>query len=88
MSDSPIIKPFDEQKKKAALAIGHSLVTPDQLLRVKVSEHQIQVTIGWETPQDALLPLTTLLLTPTFARELAEALSSAVADSEKKRSAA
>lgn len=82
-----LIKRADEQKKAAAAAQAHGFVYLDRLLKVKTDGYQIQMTVGWETPQDSYSPVVTAAMPAPFAKELAEALLEACEDAEKKRGA-
>ena len=80
-----IINPTIELQKKAALGISHSLIMIDQLLKASSDGYQVQVTIGWETPQGSLMPVGTMVMPMPFATELANALTKAVNEGNKKR---
>jgi hypothetical protein len=83
--NAEIINPVLEAQKKAALNIGHQLLVVDQLLKVATDGYQIQISLGWETPQGTLMPLTTIVMPIPFVSELASALSEAVISGDKKR---
>ena len=74
-----IIDPTIEAKKNQAVQIAHQLFVVDSLLKIKSSEHHVEVTIGWDAPNDALLPVATLLMPRDFAAELGDALAKAAA---------
>jgi hypothetical protein len=80
-----IINPAVEAQKKAALNMPHNLIMIDQLLKANSDGYQVHVTVGWETPQGSLMPAGTLIMPLPFATELANALTKAVHDGNKKR---
>jgi hypothetical protein len=80
-----IINPAAEAQKKSALNIGHQLLLVDQLLKVDSNGYQVQVSIGWETPQGTLMPVATIVMPIPFASELADALNKAVKEGNTKR---
>lgn len=84
---SKLIKRADEEKKTSATAQAHGFVYVDKLLKMKTDGFQIQMTVGWETPQESYSPVVTAAMPAPFAKELAEALLEAYKDAEKKRGA-
>jgi hypothetical protein len=67
----------DIASKAAALAQPHNLMFVDEVLKLKPSQEQVQVTLGWHTPQDTLIPSVTLVMSASFAKKLGEALTKA-----------
>ena len=82
---SLIINPAAEAKKKAAIAIGHQLSVVDQVLKTSTDGYQAQVTLGWTTPQDTLMPSITLVMPMPFVRELSEALATLADKADEQR---
>ncbi len=80
-----IIDPTIEAKKNLAVQIAHQLFVIDSVLKIKSTEHQVQVTVGWETPHDSLMPVATLLMPRDFAAEFAAELSRALSLPTKPR---
>lgn len=71
---SKIINPAVEELKKAATGQPHGFVYLDKILKVKTDGYNIQMTVGWETPNGAYSPVVTAAMPIPFAKELAEAL--------------
>jgi hypothetical protein len=62
------------QKRQQALNIPHGIFVVDQLLKVKSDGQQVQVTLGWESPNEGINPTATLVMSANFAEALSKAL--------------
>ena len=53
------------------LAVQHPLYLTDKILKIKVTEDLVHVTLGWEAPSGQISPQLTVILPKTFAKQLA-----------------
>jgi len=65
-----------ENKKQMALKLPHALLVVDQLLKVKITDGQVQATLGFTSPGDGITAVVTLVMPACFAAELSKALKS------------
>ena len=76
---------LQEQKRQHALNIPHGLFVVDQLLKVKSDGQQVQVTLGWESPNEGINPIATLVMPANFAETLAKSLQGINKPAKKSR---
>ena len=60
------------------LAVQHPLYLADKILKIKVTEDMVHVTLGWEAPSGQVSPQLTVILPKTFAKQLAIQIASGV----------
>jgi hypothetical protein len=82
-----LINPAEEEAKKAAAGQPHGLFYVDKLLNIKTDGYNVQVTVGWETPNGKYNAVATVAMPVNFAKEFAEALMESVRDAPSKRGA-
>lgn len=66
---------FTDEQKKASLSTPHQLFVVDQTLKLSKTDHQVKLTLGYETPQETLLPACTIAMPLDFAIELSKTLN-------------
>lgn len=72
-----MIDEIQEAKIQQALNVPHGLFVVDTLLKTKSDGQQIQLSLGWVTPNEVINPVATLVMSADFAAELAKALAMA-----------
>ena len=60
------------------LALQHPLYLADKILKIKVTEDLVHVTLGWEAPSGQISPQLTVILPKTFAKQLATQIASGI----------
>jgi hypothetical protein len=65
---------YVKHKQRHALNTPHELFVVDQLLKIKNDGQLVQVTLGWESPNEAFNPIATLVMAKDFAKQFADAL--------------
>ena len=75
-----IINPSDEKALENATAQPHGFVYLDKILQMKSDGYNVQVTLGWQTPQGTYSPVVTAAMPIPFAKELAAALTAKISD--------
>lgn len=74
-----------DPRRQQALNAPHNLLVVDTVLKTKSDGQQVQLTLGWEAPNDALHPTATLVMSVGFAAELAKVLQDAAKTKNKSR---
>lgn len=69
-----IINPADEKALENATAQPHGFIYIDKVLQIKTDGYNIQITLGWQTPNGSYSPVVTAAMPAPFAEELAEVL--------------
>jgi hypothetical protein len=66
-----------DEKKISAMNMQHNLMFFDQILEIKDKGEQVQASIAWEMPNGSITQPVTMIMTRSFAKELAKKLSEA-----------
>lgn len=76
---------MQETNIQQALNTPHGLFVVDTVLKTKSDGQQVQLSLGWEAPNQAINPVATLVMSSDFAAELAMALAAASKPHKKLR---
>jgi hypothetical protein len=74
---------MQETNIQQALNTPHGLFVVDTVLKTKSDGQQVQLSLGWEAPNQAINPVATLVMSADFAAALAKALAAAAKTAKK-----